>query len=96
MAVVGHSATEMTGLVNDISAELGDRCLIRQVIISGGISDFLDGFFLVKKSILPAVYGQASGFLRHAQGDYSALQKYVSEQIRGLELAESFLKIKHI
>ena len=46
--------------------------------------------FLLK----PAVYGQASGFLRHAQGDYGVLREYVAAQIRGLELAGTFLKIK--
>ncbi len=94
ISAVGHSAAEMTGMVNQISAELGDRCLVRQVIISGGIGDFLDGFYLIKKSNLPAVFGQASGFLRHAQGNYDELREYVAAQIRGLELAEAFLKIK--
>ncbi len=94
ISAVGHAAAEMLDWVNVAAAELGDRCLTRQVIISGGVDGFLDGYFLTKKSTLPAVYGQASGFLRHAQGGYEELRDYVAGQIRGLELAEAFLKIK--
>lgn len=91
LATIGHSADEMVGLLNFISADLGENCRTKQVIISGGIGDFLGGFFLIKKSNLPAVYGQASGFLKHARGEYSELKNWVEGQIRGLELAEAFL-----
>jgi len=94
IAAVGHSAAEMLGFVNAACAELGDRCRVRHLIISGGVEDFLDGFFLLKKSTLPAVYGQASAFLRHARGDYAALQAYAAAQVRGLELAEAYLRVR--
>lgn len=94
IAAVGHSAAEMLGFVNDAHAELGDRCRVRHLIISGGVDDFLDGYFLLKKSTLPAVYGQASAFLRHARGEYADLRAYAAAQVRGLELAEAFLQVR--
>ena len=94
IAAVGHSAAEMLDFVNAARADLGDRCQVRHLIISGGVEDFLDGFYLLKKSALPAVYGQASAFLRHARGDYAELQAYAAAQLRGLELAGAFLRVR--
>lgn len=94
IAAVGHSAEEMLGFVNQIKTELGERCKVQHLIISGGVRDFLDGYFLVKKSAIPAVYGQASGFLRHARGEYAELQTFVQAQVRGLELAQAFLVVR--
>jgi isopentenyl-diphosphate delta-isomerase len=94
IAAVGHSAVEMLGFVNQIKTELGERCKVRHLIISGGVRDFLDGYFLVKKSAIPAVYGQASGFLKHARGEYAELQAFVQAQVRGLELAQAFLVVR--
>jgi isopentenyl-diphosphate Delta-isomerase len=84
----------MVDFTNQIIAELGDKMRCKQVIISGGIKDFLDGFYLTKKVNMPAIYGQASGFLKYAQGDYADLETYIESQIRGLELAEAYLKIR--
>ncbi len=94
IAEVGHSAAEMTEWLNTAALILGDRCVVRNVIISGGLKDFLDGYYLIKKSSLPAVYGQAAGFLRHAQGDYDTLRTFIQTQVRGLELAQAFLHVK--
>jgi isopentenyl-diphosphate delta-isomerase len=91
LARVGHSATEMLEWTNHIAAETGSECKTRHLIISGGISDFLDGYYLTQRSVLPAVYGQASAFLRHAQDDYESLRTFVRAQVRGLELANAFL-----
>ncbi len=65
-----------------------------QLIISGGISNFLDGYYLINKSRLPAIYGQASSFLRYARGDYDKLQEYINYQVKGLQLAEAYLTLK--
>lgn len=95
IAHVGHTATEMLGWVNDIVSELGiHEIKTRHLIISGGVNGFLDGYYLTQKSQLPAVYGQASGFLRHARGDYEVLQQYVRAQVEGLALANAFLKCR--
>lgn len=95
LAHIGHSAVEMVGFTNQIVTELGDNIRCRQIIVSGGIQDFLDGFYCIKKLTLPAIYGQASAFLKYAQGDYADLKAFIEMQIRGLELAEAFLRIKN-
>jgi isopentenyl-diphosphate Delta-isomerase len=94
LASIGHSAVEMVDFTNQIVEELGDKRRCGQVIVSGGIQDFLDGFYCIKKLQIPAVYGQASAFLKHAQGDYATLRTFVDAQIQGLELAEAFLKVR--
>lgn len=94
LAQVGHSATEMVTFVNQLIVELGAQVKCPAVIISGGVQNFLDGYYLIKKSQLPAIYGQASGFLKHAQGEYETLRTYIAAQIEGLELAQAFLKVR--
>ncbi|TXF90905.1 isopentenyl-diphosphate delta-isomerase [Neolewinella aurantiaca] len=105
----GHSANEMVDWVNEICAKdqpqtTGElrqgaglartQVQCKHLIISGGIRTFLDGYYLTEKSELPAVYGQASAFLKYARDDYATLQAYVNAQIRGLELAKAYLRPK--
>lgn len=94
IAAVGHTASEMLEWTNALKTELGERCKTPHLILSGGVADFLDGYYLTQKSLIPAVYGQASGFLKHAQGDYAALRAFAESQVRGLELASAFLRVK--
>jgi isopentenyl-diphosphate delta-isomerase len=94
LAQVGHSAAEMVDFVNQALIDLGDKVKCPGVIISGGVQNFLDGYYLINKLHMPAVYGQASGFLKHAQGDYETLRTYIAAQIEGLELAQAFLKVR--
>ena len=94
LAFVGHSAEEMVAIYNQLLDELGDKVKCRQVIISGGVKNFLDGYYLINKIKTNAVYGQASGFLRHARGNYEELRAYVRSQVEGLELANAFLSVK--
>ena len=77
---VGHTAEDMVDAVNHI-LETEQHVACRQLIISGGIKSFLDGYYLVKKSDLPAIYGQASGFLKHARGSYETLREYIGYQV---------------
>ena len=94
LAKVGHTAEQMVAMTNQISDGLGDQCITRELIISGGIRTWLDGYRLVKSSRLSAIYGQASAFLPYAQGDYETLQTAIKAQVRGLKLAEAYLQIK--
>ncbi len=92
-AYVGHDAEEMTGLVNRIVAEETDiKC--RQLIISGGIESFLDGYYLIGLSSIPAIYGQGSSFLKYAGKEYTLLQEFVNNQVEGLKLARAYLRLK--
>lgn len=93
-AHVGHSASEMVEMSNRLLEELGNKVKCKQVIVSGGIKDFLDGYYHIEKLNVPAVYGQASGFLTHAMGEYEALQEYVSAQIQGLLMAKAMLRVR--
>jgi isopentenyl-diphosphate delta-isomerase len=90
---VGHDAEEMTDMVNRIiDAETGIKT--KQIIISGGIKSFLQGYYLIKKCKLPAVYGQASTFLKYAKDDYESLREFIGYQVKGLALAHAFLRVK--
>ena len=94
LAMVGHSAEEMVLITNQLIDELGDRMRCKQVIISGGVKNFLDGYYLINKLAVPSIYGQASGFLKHATGTYEELRAYVEAQVQGLELANAYLRVK--
>lgn len=90
----GHSAAEMVGFHNCLLEELQQESNHNDIIISGGVQDFMDGFFLINKSQANAVYGQASAFLKYARGDYEVLEDYTKLQINGLKLANTYLKIR--
>jgi isopentenyl-diphosphate delta-isomerase len=94
LALVGHSAEDMVDLTNELVEEMGAFLQTRQVIISGGIQNFLDGYYLINKINLRAVYGQASAFLRHARDDYESLRTHVVSQIDGLKLANAYLRLR--
>lgn len=94
LSLVGHSAEEMVKMVNQISDELGEAMLCKQIIISGGLKDFLDGYYLMKMLKTPSIYGQAGAFLQHARGEYEALRQFVLNQKKGLEMAYAFLQVK--
>jgi len=90
---VGHNASQMVDFCNDIYLNHGADLKCNLLIISGGIQDFLQGFYLVKKSNIPAVYGQASLFLKYAMDDYQTLQSFVKHQLEGLVVANHFLTL---
>jgi isopentenyl-diphosphate delta-isomerase len=87
---VGHTAEAMIDIINGI-VESNAEIKCKQLIISGGIRSHLDGYYLISKSKLPAVYGQASGYLRHASVSYLSLEKYIEEQILGLRFSKAWL-----
>ena len=94
VAHLGHSPEQMVEMANTLVYELGDMVKCRQLILSGGVKDFLTGFYLINKVTLPSVYGQGSAFLKYAQNNYADLQQYISAQIEGLKLANAYLKVK--
>lgn len=92
LASVGHNALEMITMIDQIKAET--TIATRHLIVSGGIKDFLDGYYLVGKSPLPAIYGQASAFLSHARDGIDPLRQFVAAQAEGLRMAYAYLQIK--
>ncbi|MEI6574864.1 MAG: isopentenyl-diphosphate delta-isomerase [Bacteroidota bacterium] len=91
---IGHNAEEMLGIIGQ-AIDSGQEINCSHIIISGGITSFLDGYYLINKSKLPAVFGQASGFLNYARGDYQDLRSYVEHQVKGLEFARAYLRVKN-
>ena len=94
VAMLGHSAADMTQLYNSVAADLGDNIQCDQVIVSGGVKNFLDGYYHTNNINANAIFGQASPFLKHARGDYESLRQYVQSQIKGLQLAHAMLTIR--
>jgi isopentenyl-diphosphate delta-isomerase len=93
LSYIGHDAEEMVDFVNEIAGK-DENIRCRQLIISGGIKSFLQGYYLIRKSWLPAVYGQASSFLKYAQEGYEPLRQYIQDQLKGLQLAYAYLRLK--
>jgi isopentenyl-diphosphate delta-isomerase len=90
---IGHDAGEMIEMINYL-AEGNTAAKCRQIIISGGISSFIDGYYLINRCKLPAIYGQASGLLKFAEISYDMLRKYVEYQVEGLKLANAYFVVK--
>lgn len=91
---IGNTADEMLELVNAINVQLGDKVQCKQIIISGGVKNFLDAHYYLLKSQVPAVVGMASAFLKYARDDYESLHTFVEHQVKGLQLAEAFLRLR--
>lgn len=91
---LGHSANEMTTMISSIHKNNASDLNTRTIIVSGGISSYLDGYYQIQKLPLNAMYGQASAFLKYAQIGYEPLEQFVQGQIEGLQLAHQFLKIR--
>lgn len=90
---IGHTANEMVQFVNEILEKEKDiKC--REFIVSGGVKDFLDGFYLLNKLNANAVYGQARSFLTYANEDYDSLKYYCKQQIEGFKMASQFLRVR--
>ncbi len=94
LAHVGHTAADMVNMYNELLTELGDKAICRQVIISGGIRNFLDGYYLMNSLRVPSVYGQASALLQYAQHSYEELSAFIQSQMEGLAIAKAYLKIR--
>jgi isopentenyl-diphosphate delta-isomerase len=90
LSLIGHSAGEMLQVINELAVNDPER-KCNEIIISGGIKSFLDGYYYLSKSKLPAVFGQASAFLKYARGDYQELRSFVTQQIEGLKFAKAYL-----
>ena len=90
----GHNATEMMAFVANI-VQHKNQINCKQLIVSGGIKDYLDGHYFIEKSPIPAIYAQASVLLRYALHSYDMLEAYLQTQVEGLKMARKFLIIKN-
>lgn len=96
LTTLGHSASDMVEMTNQILKDATCKVLCKQVIISGGIQSFLDGYYLIHKIKCDAIYGQASAFLKHARGTYEELHHYISLQLKGLAIAQAYFRVREV
>ena len=90
---VGHTAEEMTQMINNIVSN-STTYSCKQLIISGGITHILDGYYLQQVSKLSSVIGMGSALLKVASRSYEELQSFLQQVEKSYELANSYLKIK--
>lgn len=91
---LGHSISEMVYWINQMSTDNNDGIKCRQIIVSGGVKNFLDGYYWTQHVRLPAIYGQASTLLKYARESQEALDEFIQQQIKGLQLARAFLTVR--
>ena len=91
---VGHTAEEMVQYTNEIS-DLTNGVLCKNLIISGGVKNFLDAYYLLSLSSCRSIIGMASAWLTKAQVSYDVLEDYFNRQMSGLLMAKNFLTVKN-
>lgn len=94
LSFVGHSAAEMCKKINNLVTLSTPKRNSKKIIISGGVQNFLDGFYLMESCSLETIYGQASVMLNKANDGHNALYQYIEQQIKGLQIARQFLSLK--
>lgn len=91
---IGHSADAMTNMLCSILEDQEFIPKTKSIIVSGGVSSYLDGFYFTQRIPLNTMYGQASAMLKYAQIGFDALDQFVEGQVEGLQLAHQFLTLK--
>ncbi|MEX1003607.1 MAG: isopentenyl-diphosphate delta-isomerase [Crocinitomicaceae bacterium] len=94
VVALGHSAHEMVTFLNAAVEKLGNDRKCKNLIVSGGIKNFLDGYYYINKSSMDSIYGQAAPFLKYANESQEALDEYAKFQINGLLMAQRLLRVK--
>lgn len=89
---LGHDAEVMVNWANQLIAE-GTEINAKQIIISGGVKNFLDGYYYVHLCDLKSSYAMASGFLKYALEGEDALDQFVQLQLKGYDMAQAMLSI---
>ena len=91
---IGHTAEEMSDCVNKYLEHNNDKIKTKHIIVSGGIKNFMDGYYYTQKINTSAIYAQASGFLKYALLGEQDLFEYVDAQIEGLKMCQQYLQIR--
>ncbi|HPR32340.1 MAG TPA: isopentenyl-diphosphate delta-isomerase [Prolixibacteraceae bacterium] len=92
LATVGHNLAEMLDTINALASEKSMPC--RSLILSGGIRNFLDGYYYMQQSIMPSVYGMANVLLQHALISKNDLFDFIRADIEGYRFASRFLTLR--
>ena len=91
---VGHTALEMVSMLNSLVKQKTEY-KSKQIIISGGVENILDGYYLQEKLGFTSVIGQAKNFLTHAE-NFHELKIFTESQVNSLKIAKSFLIAKQV
>lgn len=91
LSYIGHTVSEMIEVINSLP-HVGDH--IPDVIISGGIKGFLDGYYYCNRLKSQSIYGQASRFLKYALLGQEELDNYIQGEIAGWNLCRAYLHIR--
>ena len=94
LAKCGHSASEMVQFANKIVIDHPNDIKCHQLIISGGITNAVDGFYLTNQSTIPAVFGMGSAFLQYAAVGIDELRSYCENLVWSYQLAQNYLAFK--
>ncbi len=92
LVTVGNTANDMLGWVNEATEEIPS--FNGKIIISGGIRTYLDAYYYLRKSKLPALVGMASGFLKPARESQQAVDIFSREVIEGLQMAYAYVRVR--
>ena len=92
LANVGHTSIEMINILNNL-LKANPAFIEKQIIISGGIENFLDGYYLQEQLNFSSIIGQAKNFLSRSE-NYEELRAFTHAQIEGLKMARAFLVVK--
>ena len=87
LAHIGHTVEEMVEFYNEYFPREVD------VIISGGLTNFLDGYYYQQTCKGPSVIGMAGEFLKHAVEGEDQLDSFLSSQIQGIKFALKYLTL---
>ena len=90
LAFVGHSVEEMIGFFNSCDSSGVD------VILSGGVTNFLDGYYYQQLINANSVIGMAGEVLKYALQGEIALDDFIAHQVEGYKFASQFLTTKGI
>ncbi len=87
LTFVGHSAEEMIGFINKLETK-------KEFIISGGIQNAIDGYYLKQTLNSNSVIGLASAWLNPARESYESLRAFFMNLAQQYQMCEAFLKLK--
>ena len=88
---LGHTAPEMIEWLNTLSA---NGQTVPEVIVSGGIKNPVQAHSYRQKLQSNSIVGLGAVVLEFAMGDYSDLQKFLTDFLRDFELVKNYFFLK--
>ena len=92
LCFVGHTVDEMIAFIHRIGDQ--QKLICSEFIVSGGIKNYLDGYYYNRLLRYNSVYGQASAFLKYARDDYDQLARHIEKEIASYKFAMRYLTPK--